>query len=584
MVKKALSIYWSIAKGHRRRWLLTFITQHIFFIFNFVVQPYLAARFVSILENSEHLAFSDFYPVLGAVTVASLIQILIGRVAIFSWIRVISETLRDIDLKSFQVTLSQSSAFFANNFTGSLTTMFNRFTRSFDLLHGVLLFDFNALVVQIVFPFIILMFIAPLIGLVFLGWTVLFAVSLIYFHKKKIPRARKVAEYDSRITGAYADSVTNILSIKMFSSRQQEEKRFGELSEGRVQARMSNLWMGEYIRIYKSTFIAVLQIAILAMSGYLVVHGQLSVAEVVLIQFYVQRVVISLWDFGKVVERLEEALADATEMAEVYQLLPTVNDVPNPDKFGAVKGLIELKNVDFTYEDGDEQAVFERLNLTIPVGQKIGVVGPSGGGKTTLTKLLLRFMDVSGGQILLDGQDISQVAQDDLRQQIAYVPQEPLLFHRTIYDNIAYGDPAAKREDVLRAARLAHADEFIERLPKGYDTLVGERGVKLSGGQKQRVAIARAMLKKSPVLLLDEATSALDSKSEKLITGALDDLMKSRTTIVIAHRLSTIRKLDRIIVMHEGGIVEDGAHDELLEKKGLYAELWGHQQGDFLEN
>jgi ATP-binding cassette subfamily B protein len=243
---------------------------------------------------------------------------------------------------------------------------------------------------------------------------------------------------------------------------------------------------------------------------------------------------------------------------------------------------ITLRNVDFMH-DKEESKLFSKFSLTIPGQQKTGMVGVSGSGKTTLTKLLLRFMDVSDGSIEIDNQDIKEVTQKSLHENIAYVPQEPLLFHRSLRENIAYGKPGASQKEIEKAAKLAHANEFIEKLPDRYETLVGERGVKLSGGQRQRVAIARAILKDAPILVLDEATSALDSESEKLIQDALAKLMKNRTSIVIAHRLSTIQKMDRIVVLVKGKIAEQGSHKELLAKKGIYAKLWAHQSGGFIE-
>jgi ATP-binding cassette subfamily B protein len=244
------------------------------------------------------------------------------------------------------------------------------------------------------------------------------------------------------------------------------------------------------------------------------------------------------------------------------------------------RGAVEFRDMRFAYPG--RETLFENFNLVIEPGQRVGLVGSSGSGKTTLSKLALRFIDIDDGAILIDGQDISQVAQSTLRQQITYVPQEPLLFHRSITDNIAYGRLGTSMEEVVQAAEASRAAEFVGDLPLGYDTLVGERGTKLSGGQRQRIALARAFLKRTPLLILDEATSALDSHSEALIQEALAELMEGQTAIVIAHRLSTVAGLDRIVVLEDGQVIEDGAHDELLERDGVYAALWARQSGGFI--
>jgi ATP-binding cassette subfamily B protein len=288
-----------------------------------------------------------------------------------------------------------------------------------------------------------------------------------------------------------------------------------------------------------------------------------------------------LWEFQGILRQYNKALGDASDMVAILQIQPEIKDPVKPERPRMHSGKIDFKDVTFTHGESDDP-LFHDLNLSIRPGEKIGLVGRSGSGKTTLTRLLLRFSDLDSGAIEIDGQNITRVTQDDLRHAISYVPQEPLLFHRTLEENIAYGKPEASAEEIRQAARRAHADEFITKLPLGYETLVGERGVKLSGGQRQRVAIARAMLKDAPILVLDEATSALDSESEKLIQDALWRLMEGRTAIVIAHRLSTIQHMDRIIVLEDGRILEQGSHTELLAAGGQYASLWGHQSGGFI--
>ena len=277
-------------------------------------------------------------------------------------------------------------------------------------------------------------------------------------------------------------------------------------------------------------------------------------------------------------QSINRAFGDAHDMTVILDEPRLVADEPGAKDLAVTRGDILFSNLSFSYSDGSmPTSVFENFTLHIPPGQRVGLVGKSGSGKTTVTRLLLRLSDIQEGKILVDGQDISRISQGSLRRQIAYVPQEPLLFHRTIAENIAYGRPDATKEQIRQAAKDANALEFIETLPEGFDTITGERGVKLSGGQRQRIAIARAILTNAPILVLDEATSALDSESEQLIQGALENLMKGKTSIVVAHRLSTVARLDRIIVLKDGEIIEDGTHEELLNKHGEYSGLWERQ-------
>jgi ATP-binding cassette subfamily B protein len=326
-----------------------------------------------------------------------------------------------------------------------------------------------------------------------------------------------------------------------------------------------------------------LQLGVLALLIYFGMEGAAAIGTLLLVQVYITQLISQLWGLSGMTRNIEQALSDANEMTEILGGALEVKDQHDAKKLLVKKGAIAFNDVTFTH-DGNDDALFYNFSLQIKAGEKIGLVGKSGSGKTSLTKLLLRFTDIDGGTIEIDGQDIAKVRQADVRSTIAYVPQEPLLFHRTLRENIAYGMPNATESDIIRAAKLAHAHEFVNTLPHGYETMVGERGVKLSGGQRQRIAIARALLKNAPILVLDEATSALDSESEKLIQDALKHLMKGRTTIVIAHRLSTIQNMDRIVVLDNGTILEQGSHAELLKTDGTYASLWKRQSGGFLED
>ena len=389
------------------------------------------------------------------------------------------------------------------------------------------------------------------------------------------------AEADSAVSGRLADVFSNIFALKVFSASSYEKDSFNEVTDNEKKHRGKAWNFGNIQDALQATLMMVVQAVVLYFIVKNWIAGTMTTGTLVLIQTYMIVIFERLWDLGKATTKFMESTADMKEVIDIFEIVPDILDPENPEALKTKEGEIEFKNVSFVYDSG--QKVFTDFSLKIKPGERIGLVGHSGAGKSTITKLLLRFVDVSSGEILIDGQDIRLVLQEDLRQVISYVPQEPVLFHRSVKENISYSRRDASDEMVIESAKKAHAHEFILKLKQGYDTLVGERGVKLSGGERQRVAIARAMLKDSPILILDEATSSLDSISESLIQDAFNELMKGKTTIVIAHRLSTVQKMDRIIVLENGSIKEDGTHKELLEKNGTYADLWNHQTGGFLD-
>jgi ATP-binding cassette subfamily B protein len=406
---------------------------------------------------------------------------------------------------------------------------------------------------------------------------------LLFINKRLAPTKARLSKISSEantiLTGRTVDTFSNISAVRQYAKYRQELSGLAILTDNRRIAHKNNWFYTEKLLILNVFILSLFS----AMMFWLVLNkwesGLITSGDFVMVVALMFNISNSLVFIGrafnvmaKTVGELREGLDD---LLIDYEIIDSIEAKP----LLISNASISWKNVDFKF---DNNQVFKNFNLEIPAGQRIGLVGTSGAGKTTFVSLLLRQYELNNGQILVDNQDISVVTQDSLREAIAVVPQEPVLFHRTIFENIAYGKPDVSLEEVIEVAKKAHAHEFIEKLPQGYKTLVGERGVKLSGGQKQRVAIARAMLKNSPILILDEATSALDSESEMLIQKALHILMEGKTVVAIAHRLSTLREMDRIIVLESGKIIEDGEHNTLKDKDGVYAKLWSHQSGGFL--
>ncbi len=377
-----------------------------------------------------------------------------------------------------------------------------------------------------------------------------------------------------------ADSIGNQSSIQLFTGHEYEKKRVSEVIQDQKKKTKFNWYLWEGLSAIQSfsTVCAEFILFWLVLGDWKI--GLITLPVVVLLQNYFVRLTESMWSFGAIVRAYYESFADAIEMVTIlnqpYEIIDKPTQIANN-----IQGEVVFDDVTYIYENNNSK-VLDNFSLTIPAGQKVAVVGSSGAGKTTFVRLLMRLFNISSGRIMIDRIDITTITQENLRKQIGFVPQDPVLFHRTLMENIRYGRRDATDEEVLTAARLSHCDDFIDALPQGYETYVGERGVKLSGGERQRVAIARAILKNAPILILDEATSSLDSHSEALIQDAFQKLIQGKTTIVVAHRLSTIRQMDRILVFQKGKIIEDGGHDELSKiEGGLYKKLWDLQAGGF---
>ena len=395
----------------------------------------------------------------------------------------------------------------------------------------------------------------------------------------KIKYDEQKATKDSEVTGILADALTNTINVKLFATQAFEKGLFKAVTEEYRKLRTYSWNLSEVNDALQYGLMIIIEFGVMYMAIGLWGEGKLTIGDFALLQGYLVTLFIHVHGLGRVIRRLYEAFANAKEMVEILNTPHEIMDTKSAKDIEVKKGGIEFKNVIFKYRK--TRKIFDNFNLKIKPYEKIALVGPSGSGKTTIVQLLLRMHDVQKGHITIDNQIISKVTQNSLRKNIALVPQDPILFHRTLIENIRYGRLDATDEEVMDAAKKAHCEEFVSRLPEGYESYVGERGIKLSGGERQRIAIARAILSDAPILILDEATSSLDSESEYLIQQALTELMKSKTTIVIAHRLSTILKMDRIIVMKHGEIADVGTHKQLARKKGIYKKLWDIQSSGF---
>jgi len=586
--KETLKLFWQHAKRYPGYIVGLFISTPITVLIHQFLPPLIVAGILERLASGNYNP-NDWWASFGGDLVWYAALSIAG--AVFAWRVVIwfiwqleIRVQRDVYSRVFGHLMALDSNFHANNFGGSLVPQTNKLTGAYTTAADTTVFEMYTLGIALCLSSIILWPRAPIFVIAMLV-LVAFFITTSTFVSRKVRELNTIeADESNKVTGVLADAITNIAAVKSFSGGKPEQKRFMDSVQKWQNAERRVMGASLTQQMYFASVTSVLGISSLVLGVVSVVVFKADVSVVFLVVSYANNIGQRLWEFSQhTLRNYNRALGDAKAMVEILHREPSVKDIPKPKPLRITKGAISFSNMTFSHADTNDATLFTGLDLHIAAGKKIGLVGHSGSGKTTLTRLLLRFADINGGSITIDGQDIRTISQDDLRRNIAYVPQEPLLFHRSLRENIAYGKPGATDEEIRQAARKAHAAEFIEKLPKGYETEVGERGVKLSGGQRQRIAIARAILKDAPILVLDEATSALDSESERLIQAALWELMKGRTAIVIAHRLSTIQRMDEIVVLASGKILEKGSHADLLKQEGVYADLWAHQSGGFME-
>jgi len=500
----------------------------------------------------------------------------------YLWCLVQVAVMRRIGADTFARVQRYSSDWHANSFAGTTVRNISRGMWEFDEFGDLLYFNLMPAAAVTVGVLGLLSWHWPVLGLAFFVGTVVYVGVSIWLNVSYVsPLRRKVVETDSAVSGAIADAIGCNAVVKATAAEDREDHRLGRQLDI-WQREMRQVWFASInTTVVQSVILALLQLLLVALAINLWARGEATPGDVTFVLFVNFMVRAYLRDIGQNIRDLQQAVDDLEPVLAYMATPPDIADRDGAAELDVRYGAIRFEAVRFGYRRQADW-LFDRLDLSIASGEKVALVGRSGSGKTTLTKLVQRLYEVDGGRIVIDGQDIARHSLASLRRNIALVPQEPVLFHRSLAENIAYARPEATSAEIRAAARRAHAAEFIERLEQDYQTLVGERGVKLSGGERQRVAIARAILADSPILILDEATSSLDSVSESLIQAAMVELMRGRTTIVIAHRLSTIRQVDRILVFDRGRIVEQGRHDDLLRRSGVYAGLYRAQLGGYV--
>ncbi len=582
---RTLQFFWQVTKIQWSMFFMACFSTALFVFSLSYMNPFIVGKIVDLVGAGQvepNQVWEVFGPYMVALIAANVVGQTCSKLQDYFAVKTEIRASYELATQAFDTLSNQSMTFHTNRFGGSLVSQTQKFMGAYVMLMESFVYAIIPITCSAIFAITILSTLVPQYAVVLVFMLIIYAAVSYILYKRILPLNSQAAASQNALSGALSDSITNIMAVKTSGREAYERQLFDEAN---VQVREADS-IRMRATIMRGVATSSLTVVIMTMLVIFISGGNawfgISAGTLVMMFTYTHSLTMQFNRLTQVFRQVNRAFGDAHDMTIILDEPRLVADDEDAPALLVDKGVIDIDDLSFHYSDeASSGSVFEDFSLHIPAGQRVGLVGRSGSGKTTLTTLLLRLADIQEGEILIDGQNIAHVAQTSLRHQIAYVPQEPLLFHRTIRENIAYGCPGASDEEIIEAAKRAHAMEFIEKFPQGLDTLTGERGVKLSGGQRQRIAIARAILTDAPILILDEATSALDSESEKLIQEALINLMRGRTSIVIAHRLSTVASLDRIVVLSDGAIVEDGTHEQLVAADGEYAHLWNRQSGAF---
>ncbi len=581
--QELIRFIWQFIRSQKWIFFLIFFIDSFTWSLDALLWPYILHVVVDIFVRYEgdRLAAWEVLraPIIGGICLVIYIETA-SRTMGFLMAKAVPKLQADIRMCMFDHTQRHSPHYFNERFAGSLANKITDMTTQVELILQQLFWPIVPAISTCILGACFLWAVNPLFTWILLVWIVIHLSVCLIFTRSCDEREQRHAETRSTLLGRIVDSFTNNFAVNLFY-RFAYEKR--ELEPFQLQEKETNILAKKQVEKLRCALSLFYFIAnVLAMFGsliYLWLHSQITTGQVVQVFNSLWSLTVILWTVGGAMPVLFQSFGAAKQAYALMQDPQDIGDAPAAHPLKISSGEIIFDNVSFHY---GEKKLFQNKQVHIRGGEKIGLVGFTGAGKSTFINLILRFFPVRQGKILIDGQNIATVTLKSLRQQIALIPQEPLLFHRTLWENISYGKPEAAEAEIVRAAQLAHCEEFIKRLPQGYGAKVGERGTKLSGGEKQRIAIARAILVDAPILILDEATSSLDSVTEGYIQESLEQLMQHRTTLVIAHRLSTLSRMDRLLVFDHGKIVEEGSHAQLLEKNGLYAKLWKMQVGGFL--